>query len=104
LAVPSIEAWFQVGKDATVTEAAWHVALRENRFSYDVRKLKIAVYGHERVGLDEETRRMSEEAGRISSNLDEVAKWFPDGFGSFLRQVRAWKTSAGPAAASGSTT
>jgi len=93
LAVPSIEAWFQVGRDGSVTEAVWEAALKQKQFSYDVRKLKIAVYGHERVGLEEETRRMTEEATRISTKIEDVATWFPSGFGSFLADVRSWKRS-----------
>ena len=53
LAVPSIEAWYRVGGDATVTEAAWvqsHTGPRP-RPPYSKTSLKQAVYGTDRPSL-----------------------------------------------------
>jgi hypothetical protein len=90
LAMPCIEAWFGCGRDPTVTEANWFVALREWRFPYDNRRLKTTVYGSDRVSLANETRRMIEEANRLSSNLANLETWFRNGFGPFAADVRGW--------------
>jgi hypothetical protein len=103
LAVPCIEAWFRCGHDNGVTEAAWLLALRENQFPYDGRRLKAAVYGSERVSLDHETRRMVEEARRLAADLAALGRWFPNGFGPFAADVRGWLPSTA-ADAGGATT
>jgi hypothetical protein len=91
LAVPCIEAWLRCGRDRTVTEAAWLVALRDRQFPYDGPRLKTAVYGHQRVTLATETRRMVEEATRLAADISELEKWFPNGFGPFAAEIRSWK-------------
>jgi hypothetical protein len=96
LAVPCIEAWFQCGRDPTVTEAAWLVALRENKFPYDGKRLKQAVYGTDRPSIHLETRRMVEEAQRLASGLFELEKWFPGGFKPFADAVRSWAPPVAP--------
>lgn len=93
LAVPSLEAWFRCGYDAHVTEAAWIVALQAQRFPYDVRRLKEAVYGTHRPDLILETERMTQEATRLAQDLTGLEKWFPNGFGHLARTVRSWPTT-----------
>jgi hypothetical protein len=90
LAIPCIEAWLRCGSDKSVTEAAWLVALRENRFGFDPPSLKLAVYGRRRVTADFEKRRMVEEATRLAGNIDLLTTWFPNGFGPFAASVRDW--------------
>ncbi|HEX4591476.1 MAG TPA: hypothetical protein VH120_16185 [Gemmataceae bacterium] len=90
LAMPCIEAWLRCGQDSTVTEAAWLVALQEDRFPFDNLRLKAAVYGSERVSLAVETRRMVEEATRLASDVVVLEKWFPNGFGPFAADIRSW--------------
>ena len=90
LAVPSLEAWWRCGIDAHVTEAAWLVALQSRQFPYDVNRLKIAVYGMDRPGLDLETVRMTEEATRVAQDLARLETSFPNGFGTLAREMRGW--------------
>jgi hypothetical protein len=90
LAIPSMEAWLQCGRDNTVTEAAWLVALRERRFAFDPRRLKLAVYGRKRITGDFEKRRMVEEASRLAADVQALEKWFPGGFGPFAADIRGW--------------
>lgn len=73
-----------------MTEATWLVALREGRFPYDNLRLKTLVYGSDRVSPATETRRMVEEATRLSTNLSALETWFPNGFGPFAAAVRSW--------------
>jgi hypothetical protein len=90
LAMPSLEAWLRCGHDAGATEAAWIVALQSRKVPYDVRRLKAAVYGTHRPDLPLETRRMAEEAARLAGDLVALETWFPNGFGPFAGEVRAW--------------
>jgi hypothetical protein len=90
LAVPSLEAWWRCGIDAHVTEAAWLVALQSRQFPYDVNRLKAAVYGTDRPGLDQETVRMTEEATRVAQDLGRLETSFPNGFGTLARDLRGW--------------
>jgi hypothetical protein len=90
LAVPSLEAWWRCGIDAHVTEAAWLVALQSRQFPYDVNRLKVAVYGTDRPGLDLETVRMTEEATRVAQDLARLETSFPNGFGPLAREICSW--------------
>jgi hypothetical protein len=96
LAVPCIEAWFRCGHDRGVTEEAWLMALGQNQFPYDSKRLKIAVYGSERYTRELETRRMVEEARRLAANSSELERWFPNGFKPFADDVRRWLIAAPP--------
>jgi len=90
LAVPCIEAWYLCGKDPHVTEAAWVQARREGRYPYTCNDLKKVVYGTDRPSLPLETRRAREEAQRLCDKLDLLERSFPNGFGPFLSELRAW--------------
>ena len=90
MAVPSLEAWFRCGVDSQVSEAAWIVALRSGKYPYDVKRLKQAVYGTDRPSIQLETQKMVEHAQRLVSILDQLEKWFPNGFGALANAVRSW--------------
>lgn len=90
LAVPSLEAWFRCGVDSRVTEAAWLVGLSSKKYPYTTRSLKIDVYGSDRPGSPVLPTRMMEEAQRLVGMLDELEKWFPNGFGTFASAVKSW--------------
>jgi hypothetical protein len=79
LAVPSLEAWLLFGRKKHVSEAAW----LSGRPGYSSRDLKIELYGSVNPGLVNETNRMIEEAARISTRVEELEKFFPNGFGVF---------------------
>jgi hypothetical protein len=89
LAVPCIEAWFRCGLDPHVTEAAWLQVLQSKKSPEDVKRLKRAVYGTDRPGLELETARMADEAQRLAKDLSLLETWFPNGFGCLLRDLRA---------------
>lgn len=90
LAVPCLEAWLRCGKDRRVTEAAWRLALSTNQFPYDARSLKTDVYGTHRPSIQIETACMTQEARRLAAMVDELERWFPDGFGTLARAIRNW--------------
>lgn len=86
LAVPAIEAWYLVGKEHQVGEAA----CKDGRARLDRRKLKKLVYGTDRPSLELETQRAVEEARRVSHNLPAIETAFPVGFGLMAREIRSW--------------
>ena len=92
LAVPQIEAWYLVGRDPHVTEAAWISGLKHGKFPYAREHLKKQVYGTDRPSLELETRRAKEEAERIvrEGKLPLLEESFPGGFGALARDVRNW--------------
>jgi hypothetical protein len=92
LAVPAIEAWYLVGKNHQVGEAAWGVGLRAGRPPFTRAKLKELVYGTDRPSLEHETECAVAEARRIVGNLEAIESAFPDGFGPMAREIRSWIT------------
>lgn len=91
LAVPAIEAWFQCGIDAQSSEASWLVASKENRYSHIKQKLKKDVYKTDRASIPLMTKYAIEAANRLANDLSQIETSFPGGFGSFAKDVRAWK-------------
>ena len=92
LAVPSIEAWYRVGVDATVTEAAWvqsHTGLRP-RPPYSKTSLKQAVYGTDRPSLAQAVKRAVEEASRLTTQLPGLSMAFP-GFRALRDELERWR-------------
>ena len=92
LAVPSIEAWYRVGVDATVTEAAWvqsHTGPRP-RPPYSKTSLKQAVYGTDRPSLALAAVRAVEEANRLTTQLPGLSSAFP-GFRALRDEVERWR-------------
>lgn len=89
LAVPALEGWYRCGIDPHAIEAdlirrpdAGRRALRN--------QLKRDVYGTDRPGRELSIARATEEAKRLVQILDEFERLFPDGFGSFARDIRSW--------------
>ena len=64
LAVPTIEAWYLVGKNPQVGEAAWKVGLA-GRPPFTRQQLKKLVYGTDRPSLELETECAEREARRL---------------------------------------
>jgi hypothetical protein len=92
LAVPAIEAWYLVGKEHEVGEAAWRVGLDAGRLPFTRPRLKELVYGTDRPSLELETERATEEVRRILDGPTTAAieAAFPAGFGLMAREIRSW--------------
>jgi hypothetical protein len=91
LAVPAIEAWYLVGKNHQVGEAAWKVGLDSGRPPFTRQNLKQLVYGTDRPSLEFETECAIAETRRIIHDLRAIEQVFPVGFGLMAREIRAWK-------------
>jgi hypothetical protein len=89
LAVPALEAWLLCGLDPRAIEATLiqrpDARTRALRF-----RLKLDVYGTDRPSSEVRMMRAIEGARRLVQNLDEFERCFPDGFGSFARDIRSW--------------
>src|SRR5262249_34898492 len=92
LAVPAIEAWYLVGKNHQVGEAACRQAGAPGRLPFTRLQLKQMVYGTEHPSLELETECALKEAHRIISNVQAIEDAFPNGFGLMAREIRSWKT------------
>ena len=90
IAVPAIEAWYRCGLDPHVTEAAWIASLPSGPFPYTTNSLKEDVYRTSRPSLELETQRTTEEAQRLTQDLQLLKQCFPTGFGALARDVRSW--------------
>ena len=89
LAVPSLEAWLRCGVDPHAIEAT--LMQKQDAGSRAFRRqLKRDVYGTDRPSQQIRMARAVEEAQRLVQMLDEFERCFPDGFGSFARDVRSW--------------
>ena len=92
LAVPSIEAWYLVGKDHEVGEAAWSVGCAARRPPFTRSRLKELVYGTVRPSIEHETECAERESRRIVANMEAIQTAFPIGFGLMAQEIRSWKT------------
>lgn len=92
LCVPTIEAWYLVGKDHEVGEAAWRAALVAGRFLFTSQQLKRLVYNTDRPSLELETECAVKEARRIIKNINVIETAFPAGFGLMAKEIRSWTT------------
>ena len=90
LAVPAIEAWYLVGKNHEVGEAAWKVGLSAGKRPFTRKQLKAMVYGTDRPSLELETKCAVKEASRIIGDLKAIESSFPDGFGPMALEIRSW--------------
>jgi hypothetical protein len=90
LAVPAIEAWYLVGKNHEVGEAAWKVGLADGRRLFARPQLKKLVYGTDRPSLQLETACAEKEARRIVLNIKAIEDAFPIGFGLMTQAIRSW--------------
>ncbi|HWN99817.1 MAG TPA: hypothetical protein VNS63_11155 [Blastocatellia bacterium] len=89
LAVPSLEAWLRCGVDPHTIEAA--LIQRQDAGSRALRRqLKRDVYGTERPSQQVRMAHAVAEAQRLVQMIDEFERCFPDGVGSFARDVRSW--------------
>jgi hypothetical protein len=91
LAVPAIEAWYLVGKNHQVGEAAWISGLAAGRPPFTRQQLKKEVYGTDRPSLEQETECAMREARRIIGNIKAIERAFPIGFGLVASEIRSWK-------------
>lgn len=90
LAVPALEAWLRCGLDPRAIEAT--LLQRPDARTQTLRlQLKRDVYGTDPASSNVRMKRASEEARRLVQILDEFERCFPNGFGSFARDVRSWK-------------
>jgi hypothetical protein len=89
LAVPAIEAWYLVGKEHAVGEAAWKAA--GGRPPFTRQRLKELVYGTDKPSLERATECAVREARRIFANLAAIETAFPVGFGLMAEAIRSWK-------------
>jgi hypothetical protein len=90
LAVPAIEAWYLVGKEHQVGEAAWKVGLAAGKPPFTRRRLKELVYGTDRPSLELETECAVRETRRIISGVKVMETAFPTGFGLMAEEIRSW--------------
>jgi hypothetical protein len=100
LAVPAIEAWYLVGEEHEVGEAAWLVGLEQGRRPFTRPRLKELVYGTNRPSLEHETECAVKAAQRIIRNLKAIETAFPAGFGLMAQDIRSWRTEQAPPAIS----
>ena len=87
LAVPAIEAWYLVGKEHLVGEAAWIVGLAAGRTPFTKAQPKKLVYGTDRPSLELETECAVREARRVISDMKAIESAFPAGFGLMAREI-----------------
>lgn len=89
LAVPALEAWLLCGLDPRAIEAT--LLQRPDAGKRALRiQLKRDVYGTDRPSPEVRMMRATEGARRLIQNLDDFERCFPDGFGSFARDIRSW--------------
>jgi hypothetical protein len=86
LAVPAIEAWYLVGKNHQVGEAAWKVNPPFTRA-----QLKKLVYATDRPSIEHSTACAVTEARRVIANLAAIESAFPIGFGLMAQEIRSCK-------------
>jgi hypothetical protein len=89
LAVPALEAWLRCGTDPRALEATL-IQRPEGRTRALREQLKRDVYGTDRPSQQVRMARAVEESQRLVQMLDEFERCFPDGFGSFARDLRSW--------------
>jgi hypothetical protein len=95
LPVPTIEAWYLVGKNRQVGEASWIAGLKSGRPPFIRPQLKKLVYNTDRPSLGLETERAVAEARRIIGDLKAIETAFPVGFGLMAQEIRSWKGTGG---------
>jgi hypothetical protein len=97
VAVPAIEAWYLVGKNHQVGEAAWRVGMAGSRAPFKTAQLKQEVYGTDRPSLERATECAVSEARRVIGDLSAVEVAFPVGFRLMAQEMRSWIARASTA-------
>ena len=93
LTVPAIEAWYLVGVNHEVGEAAWITGCAANKRPFTRPQLKQQIYGTDRPSLEHETDCAVKHARRIISDIKRIEDAFPMGFGRMATEIRSWKAS-----------
>lgn len=93
VAVPAIEAWYLSGHEPAVTEDIWIAGQERGVPPYTRKELKYRVYGTERPSLPHEVDCALREVHRLRKDTRRLEADFPGGFGSLVRDLRAWKTA-----------
>lgn len=91
VAVPAVEAWYLCGRDDSVSEAAWLAGQERGQPPYTRKELKARVYGTERPTLPHEIECALREVRRHRRDTRRLEADFPGGFGSLVRDLRAWR-------------
>jgi hypothetical protein len=91
LAVPAIEAWYLVGKNHQIGEAASRQAGAPGHLPFTRQQLKKMVYGTEHPSLELETECAAREARRIITDIAAIETAFPAGFGLMAQAMRSWR-------------
>ena len=91
LAVPAIEAWYLVGRNAKSVKRPG-AGLAANRPPFTRQQLKRLVYNTDRPSLEHETNLAEIEARRIIRDITAIEKAFPIGFGLMANEIRSWKS------------
>lgn len=95
VAAPAIEAWWLCQSHPHISELAWEKGLEAKRDPYSKQELKRQLYGSEFYPLEVMTRKMTEAAHAISSDLTSLERAFPHGFGSLAKELRRWRQVGG---------
>jgi hypothetical protein len=93
LAVPAIEAWYLVGKNHQVGEAASRQAGAPGHLPFSRLQLKMMVYGTEHPSLELESACAVTEARRLISSIKAIEGAFPAGFGLMAQEIRSWNAA-----------
>lgn len=90
LAVPAIEAWYLVGKNHQVGEAAWRAGVESGRPPFTTHQLKTDLYGTNRPALARAIECGVSEARRVIQDIAAIEAGFPVGFGLMAKVMRSW--------------
>lgn len=91
--VPAIEAWLLFGKNLHVSENYWIRFQNGEKIRYDRKKLKVELYGGDRIPEVKRIEISLKAIQRIVENdlLEGLEENFPQGFGKMADEVRNWK-------------
>jgi hypothetical protein len=77
--------------NAQITEAAWERGLDIKQEPFSKLDLKKWLYGQEYSSLNLMTRKMTEAARGLATDLPTLEKNFPNGFGTLAEELRSWR-------------
>ncbi len=92
VAPPSIEAWLLCGRESDCTEAGWNEKKKRPGLNVrgEIRRLKRILYGDADAPRAKREQISRESCERLIADLSLLEKSFPNSFGFFAEQVRAW--------------